>query len=37
MSMLEVAMLAKVPCDVLHNATFAHPTLGGIPHNTCLP
>jgi pyruvate/2-oxoglutarate dehydrogenase complex dihydrolipoamide dehydrogenase (E3) component len=36
MSMLEVAMLGKVPCDVLHNATFAHPTLAESLNNLFL-
>ena len=36
MSMLEVAMLGKVPCSVLHNATFAHPTLAESLNNLFL-
>ena len=36
MSMLEVAMLGKVPCNVLHNATFAHPTLAESLNNLFL-
>jgi pyruvate/2-oxoglutarate dehydrogenase complex dihydrolipoamide dehydrogenase (E3) component len=36
MSILEVAMMGKVPCDVLHNATFAHPTLAESLNNLFL-
>ncbi|MGD0403139.1 MAG: mercuric reductase [Candidatus Acidiferrales bacterium] len=36
MSILEVAMMGKVPCDALHNATFAHPTLAESLNNLFL-
>jgi pyruvate/2-oxoglutarate dehydrogenase complex dihydrolipoamide dehydrogenase (E3) component len=36
MSMLEIAMLGKLPCSALHNATFAHPTLAESLNNLFL-
>ena len=36
MSMLEIAMMGKLACNVLHNATFAHPTLAESLNNLFL-
>jgi pyruvate/2-oxoglutarate dehydrogenase complex dihydrolipoamide dehydrogenase (E3) component len=36
MSILEVAMMGKLPCSALHNATFAHPTLAESLNNLFL-
>src|ERR1700734_2207486 len=36
MSMLELAMMGKLSCSVLHNATFAHPTLAESVNNLFL-
>jgi pyruvate/2-oxoglutarate dehydrogenase complex dihydrolipoamide dehydrogenase (E3) component len=36
MSMLEIAMMGKLPCSALHNATFAHPTLAESLNNLFL-
>src|SRR5271156_933928 len=36
MSILEVAMMGKLPCSALHDATFAHPTLAESLNNLFL-
>ncbi|HXN71444.1 MAG TPA: mercuric reductase [Candidatus Acidoferrales bacterium] len=36
MSVLEVAMMGRLPCSALHNATFAHPTLAESLNNLFL-
>jgi pyruvate/2-oxoglutarate dehydrogenase complex dihydrolipoamide dehydrogenase (E3) component len=36
MSMLEIAMMGKLPCSALYNATFAHPTLAESLNNLFL-
>jgi pyruvate/2-oxoglutarate dehydrogenase complex dihydrolipoamide dehydrogenase (E3) component len=36
MSMLEIAMMGKLPCSALRNATFAHPTLAESLNNLFL-
>ena len=36
MSMLEIAMMGKLSCSALHNATFAHPTLAESLNNLFL-